>query len=115
MLQALGREKKVSRAPHSDGAVKVWAFLMIPQFAIPFYLVLIWLTPAEYRPYWAGVWFGGTVLLHLLNPVGGTGYQGGDLEPDSDWQFLLLVLRDSLMLMLPIAGIIFAVGLKIFG
>jgi len=51
----------------------------------------------------------------MLNPVGGTGYQGGGLEPDTDWQFLLLVLRDSLMLMLPIAGVIFAVGLKIFG
>ena len=103
------------RAPRSDGAVKVWSFLMLPQFAVPFYLALIWLTPGEYRPYWAIVWFVGIVFLHVINPAGGKGYQGGDLEPDNDLQFILLTIRDSLMFMLPIAGTLFAIGLKVFG
>jgi hypothetical protein len=98
----------------SETAAKVSVWLMFPQYAVPFYLALIWLTPGEYRYYWGGIWFGGIVGLHLINPVGGTGYQGADQEPKNDIQYLALILRDSLMFMLPIAGVIFAVLLKVF-
>lgn len=87
---------------------------MLPQYALPIYLTLIFFTPEEYRLYWAGIWFGGIVLLQLINPVAGRGYEGADNQAENDLQYLALSLRQSLMFMLPIAGVIFSILRKMF-
>jgi len=96
----------------SLGIVKKTLWLMIPQYAIPFYMLLIWLTPELLRVYWAAVWFIVPVGLHILNPTAGIGLGGSDYKSDNDLQHVMKVVRDSVVVYLAIAGTLFLVLTK---
>jgi hypothetical protein len=97
----------------SEGVLKATLWLMLPQAVLPIYVSLIWLTPEQLRVYWVAIWFGVPVLLHIANPTAGVSLGGSDTPSKNNLQYVMKVLRSSILGWLPVAGIIFLIIQKI--
>ena len=94
----------------SEKTTNLLMWLMLPQFAVPFYCLAIYLTPPEYRYYWLGVWFFGTIFLWVFDPT----VSGIDEGPaKSDLQFAMKIIRGSLMGMLPVSAAVFFIAKRL--
>lgn len=80
-------------------------FLIDPRIAIPIYLVLIFLTPQQYRGGWYLIWFGGCVISAFMGP---TPIRGAEGSPINRRQYIAQQFGFSILYWLGAAGLIAA-------